>query len=253
MIEGEKISAGDKPSKQSGEVAYNSFKEAADQVANGQCSALVTLPLAKEFVEKSVLNFHGHTDELQKWWGGESLMTLTGGELRVSLVTDHEALKDVPKLITLDRVLAKARMLRQEIKRFFTGGREPKLHLLGLNPHAGENGILGREEKDILFEALDILRKEGGQWSGPWSADAFFAMGNYGDAVLAMYHDQGLIPVKMLGKSEGVHMTLGLPFIRTSPNHGTAFDIAGKNQADPRSFQQACRLATEMFISQEKL
>jgi len=234
-----------KPNAESGRQAYNSFKKAAEAVKQGKCRALVTLPLAKEYVALSQPGFHGHTDELNLWWGGQSLMTLIGGDLKVALVTDHEALIDVPSLITTKRVLQKARTLRQNIKRYFTKDKEPQLHLLGLNPHAGENGLIGHEEA-LLNDALEVLTSEGGNWQGPWPADAFFAHHSYGDGVLAMYHDQGLIPVKMLGKKSGVHITLGLPFIRSSPDHGTAFDIAGQNKADPSSFIEALRLAQRL-------
>lgn len=234
------------PSEESGQQAYTAFKQAAQEVQSGNCQGLVTLPISKEYVALNIEGFHGHTDELNDWWGGHSLMTLIGGRLRVALVTDHEAIHDVPKLITVERVLEKARTLRDDIKRFFKNGEEPQLHLLGLNPHAGENGLIGSEES-LLIEALNILKNEGGHWQGPWPADAFFARHDYGDGVLAIYHDQGLIPVKMLAEGQGVNVTLGLPFVRTSPDHGTAFDIAGKNKADHRAFVASIELARHMI------
>jgi 4-hydroxythreonine-4-phosphate dehydrogenase len=243
-IEGQAVKVG-QPSEESGRQAFRAFEAAALSVSAGETSALVTLPLAKEYVALSVKGFHGHTDVLEDFWGGQSLMTLLGGSLRVALVTDHEAIRDLPALITCERLLSKARTLRQDIKRYFTGGLEPQLNLLALNPHAGENGLMGDEEK-ILLEALKILKAEGGDWQGPWPADAFFARQSYGDAVLALYHDQGLIPVKMLAQNQGVNITLGLNHLRTSPDHGTAFDIAGKNQADPGAFLAAFDLAREL-------
>lgn len=235
------------PSAESGRQALESFRQAARAVKEGRCSALVTLPLSKEHVALSELGFRGHTGELGRLWGGEPLMVLEGGSLRVALVTEHVRLADVSRTLTPELVLAKGRVLRRELKARVTGGREPRLSLLALNPHAGEGGLLGDEEERVLVPALKILKGEGGDWSGPHAADGFFARGDFGDAVLAPYHDQGLVAVKILARRSGVNITLGLPFIRTSPDHGTAFDLVRAGASpDPTSFLEAVKRAREL-------
>ncbi len=245
-IPGDRVNPGE-PSIESGQQAHAAFKKAAQDVVEGRSAALVTLPLAKEWVARSVPGFRGHTETLGEWWGGTPVMMLVGGALRVALVTIHEPLRRIPELVTLDRVLKIGRVLREDLHRWglTERDREPQLHLLGLNPHAGENGLLGSEEQGILEPALAVLRAEGGRWSGPHAADGFFRQGQFGDAVLAMYHDQGLIPVKMKAEGHGANVTLGLPYWRTSPDHGTAFDIAGRNMASPESFLTAVELAVK--------
>ncbi|MGE4158053.1 MAG: PdxA family protein [Planctomycetota bacterium] len=235
------------PSKESGRQALASFRQAARAVQEGRCSALVTLPLSKEHVALSEPAFRGHTEELGRLWGGDPLMVLEGGTLRVALVTTHLRLAEVPVALTRQLVVSRGRILRDALKRRMTQWREPRLHLLALNPHAGEGGLLGDEEQRILLPALKDLRDDGGDWQGPHPADGFFARGDFGDAVLAPYHDQGLVAVKLLAKRSGVNVTLGLPFIRTSPDHGTAFDLARSGGTpDTASFLAAVRRATEL-------
>lgn len=238
------------PSVESGRQGFESFLLAARAVREGRCQALVTLPLSKEHVALSEPKFRGHTGELGRLWGGEPLMVLEGGSLRVALITEHLRLADVMGALTRDRVVAKGRILREALKQRITAGREPRLHLLALNPHAGEGGLLGDEENRVLIPALEILKGEGGHWQGPHPADGFFARGDFGDAVLAPYHDQGLVAVKVLARRSGVNITLGLPFVRTSPDHGTAFDLVRSGATpDTASFLEAVRRAVELASS----
>jgi 4-hydroxythreonine-4-phosphate dehydrogenase len=246
-FEGEEISPG-KPSKESGRQAFEAFQNAAGAVREGRCSALLTLPLSKEHVALSRKDFTGHTRELARWWSGKALMLLIGGPLRVALVSEHLSLKEAVANLTSDVIVEKGRILREALKKYRVKDRALKLHLLALNPHAGDGGLAGEEEERIIRPALERLNQEEALWEGPHSADAFFARGNFGDGVLCLYHDQGLIPVKMLaGKEGGVNLTLGLPFLRSSPDHGTAFDIAGKGRASATSFFKALVLLRKLL------
>jgi 4-hydroxythreonine-4-phosphate dehydrogenase len=198
--------------------------------------------------------FPGHTEFLQHLTGApEVAMMLVSRGMRVGLATIHEPLQSVACSITGDLVLAKAHLVLEALKRDW-GIRNPRLALLGLNPHAGESGTLGNEEQSILIPAVRTLQTEGHICEGPFPADAFFARYQTGswDAILAMYHDQGLIPLKMWARGKGVNVTVGLPIIRTSPDHGTAFDIAGKGIADASSMEEAILLAAELANNRRK-
>ena len=216
----------------------------------GRVQALVTAPLNKEALKG------GHTEYLEKRFNGDaplnganggSLMMLCSGNLRVALVCNHVALADIPAQITEERILAKLTMLNRSLKRDF-GMEKPRIAVLALNPHAGDAGLLGKEEQEIITPAL-AKAKEQGIWAfGPYASDGFFGSGYYQqfDAVLAMYHDQGLIPFKTLDMS-GVNFTAGLNIVRTSPDHGTGYDIAGKNQADESSMRHALFMAIDVL------
>jgi 4-hydroxythreonine-4-phosphate dehydrogenase len=225
-----------------------SIAEGVALVTSGAASALVTNPIQKDALYQAGFRHQGHTDYLASLAGsGQEVMMLVGGGLRAIPVTVHVALKDVPRLLTADLIMRQARVAAESLRMHF-GIASPRLTVTGLNPHAGENGAMGREEIDIIIPAIAQLAAEGLDIRGPVSADTAFAaaMRETYDAVLCMYHDQALIPVKTLDFDGGVNVTLGLPFIRTSPDHGTALNIAGAGTANARSLVAAIELAAEM-------
>lgn len=217
----------------------------------GTVDAIVTGPLSKRGLHLAGIPFPGQTEFLQELTGAPAVaMILAHGRFRVGLVTIHEPLKDVPKLITRRAIIQRVGVIAAAM-RMDWGIARPRLAVLGLNPHAGEDGDLGREELEVISPALAWLRKRRIAVSGPFPADAFFARGMEGkfDAVVAMYHDQGLIPLKAAARGAGVNVTAGLPLIRTSPDHGTAFDIAGRGVASPASMIAAVTLAARLWTS----
>ncbi len=231
-----------------------SIETAVEHVHRGLAAAVVTNPIAKFVLYGAGFAHPGHTEFLgelaQRHWPGEpaeAVMMIWSAALAVVPVTIHVPLRAVPELLSADLIARTARIVAGDLKRRF-GIASPRLACAGLNPHAGEDGALGREEIDIIVPALDILRAEGLDITGPWPADALFMAGMREglDAVLAMYHDQGLVPIKALAFDEGVNATLGLPFVRTSPDHGTAFAIAGRGMARPDSLMAALRLAARL-------
>jgi 4-hydroxythreonine-4-phosphate dehydrogenase len=242
------------PSSANGAATILSIRRAVADIAAGAVSAVVTNPIAKAVLYQAGFDYPGHTEYLgalaQEFWRGEParpVMMLSSSELRIVPVTIHVPLKDVPSLLTTDKIVEAARITAKALQRDFAIAR-PRLAVTGLNPHAGEGGALGTEDRDIVAPAIARLKAEGLEVTGPHSADTLFhaaARKTY-DAVIAMYHDQALIPVKTLAFDEGVNVTLGLPFIRTSPDHGTAFAIAGKGVASPSSLIAALKLAAEM-------
>ena len=223
-----------------GKYAVLSLQAAAHALKEGHIQGLVTAPIHKNNVQSENFNYPGHTPFLRDVSGAKDvLMILYTHNLKLALVTEHVPLKDVAKYITRDTILSKLNLLHQSLKKDF-GIDKPKIAVLGLNPHAGDEGLIGKEEEEIIKPAIKEAKKNMMVF-GPYSADAFFARHNYlqFDAVLAMYHDQGLIPLKTIAGGEGVNYTAGMSFVRTSPDHGTAFDIAAKNIADPTSFISA--------------
>ncbi len=230
--------------------------EAVDLVFSGMAAGIVTNPIQKEALYGAGFRHQGHTDFLAHLAQGrghavQEVMMLVAADLRAIPVTVHIPLKDVPARLTQETILAQARVTARDLSRFF-GIAHPRLAFTGLNPHAGENGAMGREEIDIIRPALEILKQEGHAVLGPLSADTAFhaeARACY-DAILCMYHDQALIPVKTLDFHGGVNVSLGLPFIRTSPDHGTALAIAGQGKANPQSLIAAIRLAARMAGTQ---
>lgn len=238
-----------KTTEQGGKYAFLSLEHATKDLAAGKVDVLVTAPISKEAMAKSGFKFPGHTEYLADMAGqDEALMLMVAGSLRVALVTSHVALKDVPKAITIDKVVGKIRAFSQSLKKDF-GIRRPKIAVFGLNPHAGENGKMGDEELETIAPAISRARNEDILAFGPYPADGFF--GSAGrtqfDGVLAMFHDQGLAAFKALAFDEGVNFTAGLPIVRTSPDHGTAFDIAGENKASGDSMRQAIYVAMDVF------
>jgi len=223
-----------------GRYAVKSLMAAANALKEGHIQGLVTAPIHKKNVQSAEFNFTGHTPFLKEIARAtDALMLLYADNLRVALVTEHIAVKSIAQNISRDAILSKINLLHQCLRRDF-GIDKPKIAVLGLNPHAGDEGLIGDEEEQIIKPAIKEA-KQNMLVFGPYSADAFFARRSYlkFDAVLAMYHDQGLIPFKTIAMGEGVNFTAGLSFVRTSPDHGTAFDIAGKNQADITSFTTA--------------
>jgi 4-hydroxythreonine-4-phosphate dehydrogenase len=229
------------------------IEQAASLVHSGDVSAVVTNPIAKHVLQSAGFAHPGHTEFLgelaRRYWGvaAQPIMMLAAPELRVVLATIHVALSRVPGLLTQDLIVRTARTTLASLARDF-GIARPRLAVAGLNPHAGENGLMGTEDEAIIRPAVAQLVAEGHDVTGPYPPDTLFhaaARARY-DAVLAMYHDQGLIPLKTLAFDHGVNVTLGLPFVRTSPDHGTAFDIAGSGRALPTSFIAALHLAADM-------
>ncbi|HMG67282.1 MAG TPA: 4-hydroxythreonine-4-phosphate dehydrogenase PdxA [Chitinophagaceae bacterium] len=223
-----------------GSYAIKSLVAATDALKQNHIQGLVTAPIHKKNIQSADFNFTGHTPYLKKAFNvNDVVMLLCSGKFRVGLVTEHVPVKEIAQYITREIILSKLAILNHSLIKDF-GIEKPKIAVLGLNPHAGDEGLIGKEEEEIIKPAIKEA-KHGMLVSGPFSADAFFARGyhNRFDAVLAMYHDQGLIPFKALSMGEGINFTAGLPAVRTSPDHGTAFDIAGKNKADVSSFLAA--------------
>lgn len=224
-----------------GKYALLSLERATIDLVNGDIDALVTAPINKDNIQSEEFNFPGHTEYLQEKAGAaESLMFLVSDTLRVGVVTGHIPLNKVAETITVEKILAKLKLMDASLRDDFWI-RKPRIAVLGLNPHAGDNGLIGTEEQDTIIPAIEEARANDILAFGPYSADGFFANGTYMqfDAVLAMYHDQGLIPFKQISFESGVNFTAGLNFVRTSPDHGTAYDIAGKNLASEISFREA--------------
>ncbi|HML86378.1 MAG TPA: 4-hydroxythreonine-4-phosphate dehydrogenase PdxA, partial [Bacteroidales bacterium] len=232
-----------------GELAYQSLEKATDDLMEGQVDVLVTGPISKENIQSDNFHFAGHTEYLTEKFGATgSLMLMVCDNLRVGLVTNHLPLNIIADTISVDRILSKIKLLHQSLLVDF-GIPSPKIAVLSLNPHAGDGGLMGTEEAKIIIPAIQKAYAEGIHAFGPYPSDGFFGTGNYAkfDGILAMYHDQGLIPFKVLSQGRGVNFTAGLPFVRTSPAHGTAFDLAGKDQAGFESMQQAILLAVKIF------
>ena len=227
--------------------AYDLIVRAVDDAMAGRVAAVVTAPISKEAFSLAGLPWRGHTDLLAHLTRSPFVaMMFESPALRVVLATVHVALRDVPALITRDRIERTVRLTAAELPRF--GIERPRMAVAGLNPHAGEHGLMGTEEDEAIVPALGACRDDGLDVAGPLPPDTVFSRAARGefDAVVACYHDQGLIPVKLLAFGESVNVTLGLPIIRTSVDHGTAFDIAGRGIADPGSMIQAVRLAARL-------
>jgi len=224
-----------------GKYALISLEKATDDLVSGAIDALVTAPINKHNIQSETFKFPGHTEYLQERSGSKDvLMFLLSEDIRVGVVTGHIPLAGVAQSITKEKIVKKLVLMNESLKKDFWI-EKPKIAVLGLNPHAGDNGLLGSEEEQVIMPAIQEAFDKGVICFGPYPADGFFGKGSFKqfDAVLAMYHDQGLIPFKTLAFSTGVNYTAGLKFVRTSPDHGTGYDIAGKNEADPSSFIEA--------------
>lgn len=221
-----------------GKYAILSLQTAVAALKQQQIDGLVTAPIHKKNIQSADFNYTGHTPYLKEAFGvNDVVMMLCAGNFRVALVTEHVPVKDIAQYITKENILSKLTIIHKSLQRDF-GIDRPRIAVLGLNPHAGDEGLVGKEEETIIKPAIKEAKNNNMLVVGPFSADAFFARRQYEkfDAVLAMYHDQGLIPFKALASGEGVNYTAGLPVVRTSPDHGVAFDIAGKDKADTSSF-----------------
>ena len=242
------------PTPESAKCAIRSLEAAVADLQNGAIDVLVTGPINKRAMVNEGFGYTGHTEYLQHYFKVPDVaMLMVSDILKVSVVTGHIGLKDVEKELTKDRILSKLRLLNASLIRDF-GIDSPKIAVLGLNPHCGDGGLLGEEEKNIIIPAVEEATKEGMNVFGPYSPDGFFGLGNYGrfDATLAMYHDQGLAPFKALAFERGVNYTAGLPIVRTSPDHGTAYDLAGRDEADPRSMMHSIYTAIDIFKSRQR-
>jgi 4-hydroxythreonine-4-phosphate dehydrogenase len=243
-----------KESEEAGRFAHIALDQAVRDLKDGHIDLLVTAPINKTSMQMAGFQFPGHTEFLAHAFGvKDGLMMMVSDSLRVAIATSHIPLSQVPTSITKENIRAKLDLLVKTLQVDF-GVARPVIAVLGLNPHAGENGNIGREEEDILRPAIIEAKKSGDIIMGPYPADGFFGAMNHKkfDAVLAMYHDQGLIPFKMLHFQDGVNFTAGLPYVRTSPDHGTAFEIAGKNEADPSSFRASLFAALDIYKSRER-
>lgn len=238
-----------------GKYAFKSLEMATKDLKDGKLNALVTAPLNKNMVNNELLPFKGHTEYLaQQANAHDYIMFLISNDLKVGLVTGHVPLKEVSSKLSKELVLKKIKLMNDSLKNDF-GISKPKIAVLGLNPHAGDAGLLGNEEKEIIEPAVKSAQDEGMIVYGPYPADGFFGSKQFTkfDAVLAMYHDQGLIPFKYFAFEDGVNFTAGLPFIRTSPDHGTAYNIAGKNVADESSMRNALFAAIDLYFTRNNI
>jgi 4-hydroxythreonine-4-phosphate dehydrogenase len=238
-----------KQTETGGTYALKSLEAAAYALAQGKVNVLVTAPINKENIQSPDFKFPGHTEYLDEKFGdGNSLMFLVSDTLRVAVVTGHIPVTQVAQALSTEKILKKIQVLNKSLIQDFEV-RKPKIAVLGLNPHAGDNGVIGNEEQNIIIPAINKAKEEGLMVYGPYPADGFFGNSTYKqfDAVLAMYHDQGLIPFKTIAFNSGVNFTAGLPIVRTSPDHGTAYDIAGKNIASEESFRKAIYTAIDIY------
>ncbi len=238
-----------------GKYALLSLERAAEALLNNDIDVLVTAPINKENIKSEQFNFTGHTEYLAHkiGQGQEAMMFMCSDELKIALVTGHLPLSKVAASINTEKIVKRLQQLHHSLITDFNI-RKPRIAVLGLNPHAGDNGVIGNEDKDIIAPAIEQVKNTMLAF-GPYPADGFFGNGTYKkfDAVLAMYHDQGLIPFKTLAFNNGVNYTAGLPFIRTSPDHGTAYDIAGKNIGNEESFKKAIYTAIDIYRNRKQL
>ncbi len=240
-----------KPDPEAGKAALGALERAIEEYREGLIDVIVTAPINKHNIQNEQFHFPGHTEYLEQCFGGlgkKALMILMNDNLRVALVTGHIPLAQVASKITVEDIVSKLHIFNQSLKQDF-GIVRPRIAVLSLNPHAGDAGLLGKEEEEIIIPAIQEAEKRGVMSFGPYAADGFFGSQMYDkfDGVLAMYHDQGLAPFKTLAMDDGVNYTAGLSIVRTSPAHGTAYDIAGQNVASEESFRQALYAALDIY------
>lgn len=244
-----------KPDPESGKAALAALEKAIADYQEGLIDVIVTAPINKHTIQSDTFSFPGHTEYIEEraGKGSKSLMILMKDDFRVALVTGHIPLKDVATTITKELIEDKLRIFNHTLKQDFGIG-SPRIAVLSLNPHAGDEGLLGTEEEQIIIPALNEMANQGILCYGPYPADGFMGSGNFAnfDGILAMYHDQGLIPFKTMAMEDGVNFTAGLPIIRTSPAHGTAYDIAGKGEASEDSFRQAIYAAIDVYRNRQR-
>ena len=238
-----------KSTPESAKAAIRSLEAAVQDIKDGLIDVLVTAPINKRAMTAEGFGYTGHTEYLENEFGSkEGVMIMVSNALKIGVVTGHIPLKDVCHELTTERILQKLRLMNASLQRDFRI-RSPRIAVLGLNPHCGDGGLLGDEEQNIILPAVQEATREGIQAFGPYSPDGFFSLGNFGrfDATLAMYHDQGLAPFKAIAFADGVNFTAGLPVVRTSPDHGTAYEMAGRDEADPHSMMSAIYTAIDIF------
>ena len=243
------------PSRESSTAALKAIKTAAEHLKEGKLDAVVTAPISKEHIQSIENDFIGHTELFTNLYEEvDSLMFLVSEKLRTATMTGHIPLNKVAATLSRKKIVSKAKILIRSLQQDF-GIERPKIAILGLNPHAGDNGVIGNEEKEFIIPAIQNLKESELFAFGPYPADGIFGSGMYKkfDAILGMYHDQVLTPFKTIAFENGVNFTAGLPVVRTSPDHGTAFDIAGKNLADPTSLREAIFTAIDIFNNRKKL
>ena len=242
-----------KSTEEGGHHALKSLKAATKALKENKVDVLVTAPIDKHNIQSESFKFPGHTDYLSKELGGKSLMFMITEELKVGLLTDHVPVSEVAQLISPERIEEKVSLMMQSLKKDF-GISKPKIGVLGINPHTGDKGIIGKEDDEVLRPTLKKLYEKGDIVLGPYAADSFFGAQTHTqfDAILAVYHDQGLIPFKTLSFGQGVNYTAGLSKVRTSPDHGTAFEIAGKGLAQTDSFKEALFTARDIYFERRE-
>ncbi len=242
-----------KPTKNSGKYALLSLENATEALKKGDVDVLVTAPIDKNNIQSETFSFKGHTEFLESKLEGEALMILCSGDLRVGLITGHIPVRKVAEEISAELIRKKVNIMYKSLVEDFNIAK-PKIAVLGLNPHCGDHGVIGTEDDEIVRPALHDIQKDGKLVYGPYAADSFFGNGSYKgfDGILAMYHDQGLTAFKTLAFGNGVNFTAGLEKIRTSPDHGTAYEIAGKGKAEFSSFKEAIFMAIKLFRYREE-
>lgn len=242
-----------KQTDEGGKYAFLSLKSAVEALKNDEIDVLVTAPINKHNIQSEEFKFPGHTDYLAQELDGQALMFMVTDELKVGLLTDHLPVKEVSGAITADLVETKIQKIYDSLVQDFRV-RKPKIAVLGINPHTGDNGVIGKEDDEVLRPTIAKIQESGKLVYGPYAADSFFGSGTHHnfDAVLASYHDQGLIPFKTLSFGKGVNYTAGLSKVRTSPDHGTAFEIAGKGEANHKSFEEAVFTALRIYKNREE-
>lgn len=243
-----------KPTPESGAYALRSLQAAVADLKAGKIDILVTAPIDKQNIQSDEFNFPGHTEYLAKEFGAEEYsMVMLSGHMNVTFMTGHVPLSEVGQALTFEAIIKKIRFLDRHFPIDFAI-RRPRIAVLGLNPHNGDGGVIGKEEQEVIIPAIRKAKEDGLMVFGPYAADGFFGSGAYRqfDVILAMYHDQGLIPFKSMNFDEGVNFTAGLPIVRTSPDHGTGFDIAGKGIASEQSFREAVFRGIDIFLERQR-
>lgn len=239
--------------KEAGAAAFAALEKAVQDVSAGALDAIVTAPINKDNIQSELFTFPGHTEYLEASVGGKALMVLFNRDIRVALVTTHLPISKIAENITAERIVEKLKIFSDSLRSDFAIVH-PRIAVLALNPHAGENGLLGSEEQDVIIPAITAAKEQGVECYGPYAADGFFGSGlfKHFDGILAMYHDQGLAPFKTMAMDSGVNFTAGLPIVRTSPDHGTGYDIAGEGKASEQSMREALYAAIDIARNRER-
>lgn len=239
--------------KEAGAAAFAALEKAVQDVSAGALDAIVTAPINKDNIQSDLFTFPGHTEYLEASVGGKALMVLFNRDIRVALVTTHLPISKIAENITAERIVEKLKIFSDSLRSDFAIVH-PRIAVLALNPHAGENGLLGSEEQDVIIPAITAAKEQGVECYGPYAADGFFGSGlfKHFDGILAMYHDQGLAPFKTMAMDSGVNFTAGLPIVRTSPDHGTGYDIAGQGKASEQSMREALYAAIDITRNRER-